>query len=135
MFHCNRSSITRPGLAIVLAGICLTSTVFGCLQAQEKTAVPPQTIHVYVHPKKLTAQDKLQDHDTVIEIKGETTLIWVDLRPDARFTHPAEYILISAEGTRVVRGGWWPTLNGEALFRDGKTNMIASLQDLRSIER
>lgn len=55
---------------LISKGLTRSSTVFGCLQAQEKTAVPPQTIHVYVHPKKLTVQDRLQDHDTVIEIKA-----------------------------------------------------------------
>lgn len=104
MFRTARSLITIAGFALVLAGICFATAIIGCVQAQEKITLPSQPIHVYLHPTKLTAQDKLQDLDTVIDIEGETSLIWVDLMPNARFSHPTEYILISAEGTRVMRG-------------------------------
>jgi hypothetical protein len=78
---------------------------------------------VYVYPQKLTASDKLSfgDGEKLIPIKGETTLIYVDLAPDARFAHPTQCVLISAGGARVIPGRWWLVLNGKPLFRDGKT--------------
>jgi hypothetical protein len=81
---------------------------------------------VYVYPHKLTATDKLSfgagnDQKELIPIQGETTLIYVDLAPDARFAHPTQCILISAAGARVLDGQWWLVLNGQPLFRDGKT--------------
>jgi hypothetical protein len=81
---------------------------------------PPSKPQVFVYPEKLTSQDRLFDGPTEIEITGETTLVWVDLMPEARFGHPTEYLLVSARGTRIVKGDWWPTLNGKDLFRNGK---------------
>ena len=86
----------------------------------------PRKAKVYVYPKKLTAKDKLsfgpdKDQKVTIPIKGETTLIYVDLAPDARFAHPTQCVLISAGGARVIPGRWWLVLNGKPLFRDGKT--------------
>jgi hypothetical protein len=80
---------------------------------------------VYVYPKKLTAKDKLsfgpgKEQKETIPIKGETTLIYVDLAPQARFAHDTQCILVSTNGARVVKGSWWMILNGEDLFRDGK---------------
>lgn len=73
---------------------------------------------VYVYPEPLTAEDTLTDgpNRKPIEITSETTLVWVDRMPGARYEHPTEYVLISAEGTRIVKGGWWPELNGKRLF-------------------
>jgi hypothetical protein len=84
---------------------------------------------VYVYPHKLTATDKLSfgpdnDQKKLIPIKGETTLVYVDLAPDARFAHPTQCILISAEGARVIPGGWWLILNGKPLFRDSKATHV-----------
>jgi hypothetical protein len=86
---------------------------------------PPSKAKVYVYPNKLTAKDKLsfcpgKDQKETIPIKGDTTLIYVDLAPDARFAHRTQCILVSTEGARVIKGEWWPILNGEDLFRDGK---------------
>lgn len=86
---------------------------------------PPIKTKVYVYPKKLTPIDKLsfgpgKDQKETIPIKGETTLIYVDLVPDARFAHGTQCILVSKEGARVINGDWWLILNGEDLFRDGK---------------
>ena len=91
-------------------------------EAEEADTARAKKAHVFVHSKMLTEGDKLSDgaNKTPIEIEGETTLIWVDLMPEARFAHPTEYILISGEGTRIVKGQWWPHLNGKNLFRDGK---------------
>jgi hypothetical protein len=111
-----------PGLLVDLAALGLLCLPGQPLTAQDKAKGLAPKANVFVHPEKLTVKDKLTDggKGTPIEIKSETTLIWVDLAPDARFAHPTEYVLISAEGTRVVKGTWWPVLNGKALFRDGK---------------
>lgn len=94
--------------------------------AQDKQPAPPSGAHVFVHPEKLTAKDVLSFGETGerIEIKGETTLVWVDLSPGARYGHPTECVLISTAGTRVVKGDWWLVLNGKALFRDGKSYSV-----------
>jgi len=111
----------RFHVAVLLVGLaCLLSTQ--PLAAQVQKDVFPPRANLYVYPDKLTDKDKLTDGTvSPIEIKSETTLIWVDLVPDARFAHPTEYILISPEGSRIVKGSWWPVLNGKALFRDGKS--------------
>ena len=93
--------------------------------AAEPDKAPPSRAEVYVYPVKLTAKDKLafgggaQQKET-IPIKGETTLVYVDLHPGARWAHPTQCILISAEGAQVIKGFWWLVLNGKDLFRDGK---------------
>jgi hypothetical protein len=108
---------------IVLVSVCLVCLAGQHLIADEdKDTVPPKA-NVFVYPKKLTERDQLADgpKGRTIEIKTETTLIWVDLAPDYRFAHPTEYVLISARGTRIVKGHWWPALNGKPLFRDGSS--------------
>jgi hypothetical protein len=113
---CRKFAGILPGLGtlvvLTLASILLPSTVLA-----EPGAAPPSSPKVFVYPGKLTSKDRLFDGSTRIEITGETTLVWVDLMPDARFGHPTEYLLISAGGTRIVQGDWWPTLNGKDLFR------------------
>lgn len=94
------------------------------LKNKQPAALPRPKAEVFVHPHKLTAGAKLTGADEPTEIKSDTILIWVDLMPGARFIHPTEFILISAEGTRVVKGSWWPTLDGQDLFRDGKTGKV-----------
>jgi uncharacterized Zn-binding protein involved in type VI secretion len=86
---------------------------------------PPVSAKVYVYPEKLTAKDKLsfgpsEEQKKTIPIKGEATLVYVDLMPNARFAHPTQCILISTDGARVIKGDWWLILNGKPLFRDGK---------------
>jgi hypothetical protein len=113
-------------LDIVLAAVCLsTSAGPEFFQAQEKSG-PPRGFHTFVWPKALTADNKLSVQGKVVVIKGLTTLIWVDLAPGARFAHPAELILISSSGTRVVRADWWPTLNGKDLFRNENQTEVDS---------
>lgn len=104
--------------------LCLVTaiaTLFGFAAAadEKKKDQPPSGTHVFTYPEKLTAKDKLTDGEggTVIEIKEDTMFIWVDLSPYARFGHPTEYVLISASGTKVVQGCWWPVLNGKPVFR------------------
>src|SRR5262245_39204768 len=96
---------------------------------------PPRRAMVYVYPEKLTAKDKLSfgpstQQKQTIPIKGDTTLIYVDLMPDARFGHPTQCILISTEGARVVKGDWWLILNGTDLFRNGKDFKVTFPLDL-----
>src|SRR5262245_36017969 len=105
-----------------LVMICVVGLAATQLAAQgDKIRIRPKT-NVFVYPEKLTEKDKLTDGAGAkeIEIKSESTLIWIDLTPDARFAHPTQYVLISTEGARVVKGQWWPVLNGKALFRDAK---------------
>lgn len=90
---------------------------------------PSVKAQVYVHPKKLTAEDKLSfgpdsDQKLLIPIKGETTLVYIDLAPDARFAHPTQCVLISADGTCVMNGNWWLVLNGNPLFREAKISQV-----------
>jgi hypothetical protein len=94
-------------------------------RAAEPSGGPPGGANVYVYPKKLTPQDKLSfGHGSAqkkpIPIKKESTLVYVDLAPDARFAHPTQCILISADGAQVIHGDWWLVLNGKPLFRAGK---------------
>jgi hypothetical protein len=46
--------------------------------------------------------------------------VYVDLDPGARFAHPTQCVLVSAEDARVVAGTGWLVLNGEPRVRDGK---------------
>ena len=115
----SRFRVTLGGvaaIALTVGALCLN----GRAEPARETHQPlPQKANVFVHPEKLTVKDKLTDGQSgkAIEIKSETTLIWVDLNPDARFAHATEYVLISVEGTRVIKGNWWPVLNDKPLFR------------------
>ena len=82
---------------------------------------PPAMIEVHVYPHKLTPKDKLSVMGKDIEIKSETTFVWVDLHPQARFAHATELLLITSEGTQVVKANWWPTINGVAFRPVPKT--------------
>src|SRR5262245_27940605 len=93
--------------------------------AAEQDKGPPSKAKVYVYPEKLTAKDKLSfgpdtEQKKTIPIKGETTLVYVDLDPEARFAHRTQCVLISTKGAQVIKGDWWLVLNGKPLFRDGK---------------
>ena len=115
----------RFGRCVFLAALAAFGFLLaGSLPAARQEGARPKA-QVYVYPEKLTAKDKLSfgpgnDQKGLIPIKGETTLIYVDLAPDARFAHPTQCILISADGTRVIEGRWWLVLNGKSLFHDGK---------------
>jgi hypothetical protein len=93
--------------------------------AAEEDKEPPSKAKVYVYPQKLTAKDKLsfgpnEEQKETIPIKGESTLVYIDLDPDARFGHDTQCILISTDRAQVFKGDWWLILNGKPLFRDGK---------------
>ena len=116
-----RSIVSRilPGLTTLVV-LVIASNWLAAVGRADPADAPPSTPKVFIYPMKLSSQDRLLDGHTKIEITDETTLVWVDLMPEARFGHPTEYLLISASGTRIVKGDWWPTLNGKDLFRDGK---------------
>lgn len=88
---------------------------------------PRPVARVFQYHATLKSDDNLQDGEngSAITLDGETTLIWIDRMPEARYAHPTEYVLISGKGTRVVKGDWWPMLNGKPLFRDGQKFQIA----------
>src|SRR5580658_4201477 len=109
---------TLIGVAMIVLSLCMSHHTLRS-QDQEKEAFDKPKANVFVYSQKLTATDKLVDglSATNIPIKGETTLIWVDLAPDQHFTHPTQYVLIDVDGARTVPGHWWPVLNGNQLFR------------------
>lgn len=108
-------------LALVLGMIAACGSTSPA--AAPKKAYPRDPAKVFVHAVPLYPADQLTDGDTgeAIAIKETTTLVWVDLYPNARYAHPTQYVLISPAGTRVIDGSWWPVLNGKPLFRDAKT--------------
>ena len=115
--------MSRTALFAAVLSVLLALGASGRAAPAQEKKEPPTGAQVFVYPEKLTAKDRLVFGDgggEPIEIKGETTLIWVDLQPGARFAHPTECVLVSAGGTRVVKGDWWLVLNGRPLFRDGK---------------
>ncbi|MDL1979455.1 MAG: hypothetical protein LWX52_15435 [Deltaproteobacteria bacterium] len=85
-------------------------------------------INVYAFPRELTPKDKLVDGSDAVPFKitGNTLLIWVDLHPDMKFTHPTEYILIAPEEINVYKGGWWPVLNGKRILY-GSRNKVGAI--------
>jgi len=79
----------------------------------------PNPIEVFAYPEELTSQDRLTDgpNGRPFPIRTRTMLVWVDLLPEARFTHGTVYVLIDANGRiRLVDGGWWPELNGKRIL-------------------
>jgi hypothetical protein len=76
------------------------------------------TIDVYVYPHELYPSDRLIDgySGDLLKIVDTSLLIWVDMMPQAKYTHPTAYILISKEYTYVQKGGWWPELNGKRIL-------------------
>jgi hypothetical protein len=75
-------------------------------------------ILVHIYPEELGSGDVLADGDEVIDVMSENTFfVWVDLLPDAFFTHPTAYLLVAADGRILVQdGGWWPVLNGKTVL-------------------
>lgn len=98
-------------LGIILSAIVSLAPVFG--QAYDE-----DFCHVYVYPHKLNEKDQLRDGPSgaFLKITGESMLLWVDLEPGMKYTHPTNYILISEEGTRIEEGKWWPVLNEKQIL-------------------
>jgi hypothetical protein len=101
--------------AFVSVGV-LVVVLSSCARAAEE--------HVYIYPLALTPADKLSDGNQggPIRIQGDTMLIWVDLHPTAKFAHATLYVLISAKGSRIVKGQWWPVLNGKMILYGAPKN-------------
>lgn len=121
-------------------GYVLLSLLFVCPVLAEdpnNTILPkPTPIHAYFYPHVLTPQDFLTDGGTVdtslkispFKIEDNTLLIWIDQMPTAYFAHPTAYLMISGKETRVVRGEWWPILNGKDILYN-EHNQYAILSD------
>jgi hypothetical protein len=123
--HSLNSRRIRPAFTLLVA--CLALAAQRALPADDvKPAARRANAHV--HPEPLKPGDVLIDgpRGKRIEITSPTTLIWVDLAPDARFAHDTEYVLITPQGTRVVKGQWWPNLNGKDILRGEKDSRVAS---------
>jgi len=75
-------------------------------------------VRVHCYPEELRPDDELADGETAIAtIETPTFLAWVDLLPEAYFTHPTAYVLVGADGKVAVHeGGWWPVLNGKTVL-------------------
>lgn len=121
--------LAKPAVSAVcfLAAVLLASTTPDSLDAKVQGQAVKKHAQVFIHSQLLGAEDTLLTHgknSKPIELKPNTTLIWVDQHPNVRFGHSTEYILVSPAGTEVVKGSWWPILNGKDLFRDGKTNKV-----------
>jgi hypothetical protein len=121
----NRHRWVAPSALVAAAAAAVLLSRGASPLTAEPGGGPPSNAEVYVYPEKLTPKDKLSfgpgnEQKKTIPIKRESTLIYVDLAPDARFAHPTQCILISTDGARVVNGNWWLILNGKPLFRDAK---------------
>ena len=86
-------------------------------------------IRIHFYPYQLTSKDVLTDgpsnltENLSFKIEYNSFLVWLDLMPEAKFTHPTVYILISANNTRIQKGGWWPILNGQKILY-GQSNPV-----------
>jgi len=97
-----------------------------------RNQTPEHKIKVHIHPQPLHADDVLTDgpFEKAMLLEDDTLLIWVDLLPEAFFTHPTAYILISRGRTRLEKGGWWPYLNGRSILY-GDVNSVGILSPFR----
>jgi hypothetical protein len=128
MFEKVRPMIVRKIGWVMVVALCL-SVLTGRALSTEKTTIDRTKPVVHIYPEKLSSKDKLHDgpDGKIIEIDAETTLIWVDLLPAARFAHDTEYLLVTAKGTKIIKGQWWPVLNGKPLMRGDERNQLDDL--------
>jgi hypothetical protein len=79
-----------------------------------------QHINIHFYPHPLSPQDCLQDgpYGEQLDISDDQFLVWVDLFPGMFFCHETAYILISKENVRIVKGDWWPVLNGKMILHN-----------------
>jgi hypothetical protein len=99
------------------------------------TVAQEPAVEVHFYPHLLTVNDYLQDgrDSEAFALDGDTFLIWVDLGPELRYTHPTAHILISKLGVRFEAGGWWPVLNGRAILY-GRQNHSAIVSPRRIVD-
>lgn len=121
MRHHQKSFVCAFTLFLLTAG-----ALWSAAWAKPPQEEPRPVARIFQYHATLKAADKLQDGDSgpAIALDGETMLIWIDRMPEARYSHPTEYVLVSGKGTRVVKGDWWPVLNGRAIFRGGQKFQI-----------
>ena len=105
-------------VTLILAATCLAFFA-GVARPADDVKVAPRRVVVHVYPEPIQPRDLLLDgpNGKRIDVGAPATLIWVDLMPDARYAHDTEYVLITGRGTRVVKGQWWPNLNGKDILR------------------
>ncbi len=97
----------------------IAATLLMLLTSASVMAQQPQAdLRVFTYPKLLIRGDVLQDGEggQGIPIYDDTQFLWADLQPGSRFVHDSAYILISADRIRILRGQWWPILNGRSAF-------------------
>jgi hypothetical protein len=119
----------KRSVASGAVSVILVFTMALGAQSRIPRAVPlgaPGSVAVCVFPHELNSNDRLQDGRSgrVLSLPDSTLLVWVDLAPAARFSHPTAYVLISPEGTQVEEGVWWPVLNGRRILQS-KPNSIS----------
>jgi hypothetical protein len=80
--------------------------------------VSSSTIDIHIYPYELAPGDELADGQDISAIMTANTFFaWVDMEPNAFFTHPTLYILVDASSRIIVyHGGWWPLLNGKRIL-------------------
>jgi hypothetical protein len=93
---------------------------------------PDHKIEVHIYPHELTPNDRLMDGPSMelSPMEDSYLFVWVDFLPEAFFTHPTAYVLISKENIHLEYGGWWPVLNGKPILygRKNKTGIISPFQ-------
>jgi len=92
------------------------------------------SIKIYQYPFPLRKGDILKDGPSnsggqSFEPESETLFTWVDLMPTAKFAHPTAYVFISASHTEVIKGMWWPILNGRRILL-GENNFIGIISPI-----
>jgi hypothetical protein len=105
------------GLSLVFITSALSQTVY------------EDYCNVFFYPHELEQTDILQDgpYGPPLGITGKTMLVWVDMEPEMRFTHPTYYILITPDTIRIEKGDWWPVLNGrKILIQENHTYALLS---------
>ena len=82
-------------------------------------------IDIYFHSETISPQDRVTDgpDGRELSVRSKSFLAWIDLHPGMFFTHPTQYLLISADGTvRLAEGSWWPELNGKVILYGNRDN-------------
>ncbi|MBN2536285.1 MAG: hypothetical protein JXB88_25610 [Spirochaetales bacterium] len=112
--------LKKTGIIMVILFLCIPLFLGAQVSVEPDDNIQEDYCHVYFYPHIVNQEDRLEDGSgsfgTPIRIEGNTLLVWVDLEPEMRFTHPTKYILISNKGVRIIDGGWWPVLNGKKIL-------------------
>lgn len=95
-----------------------------------------EAIKVYQYPFTLKKGDVLTDGSSdsqlrKFEFETDTEFIWIDLKPRTKFAHPTAYIFLSDKSQEMIKGSWWPVLNGKQILygsNSGPQEMIKSVE-------